>query len=100
MPRCQHACVSILAVGFVFNSVLYAAVFCIQKCVRCTQNPAQTGEPPFPKPVYGELGCCTPYIIVPGAWSDTDMEYQAEMILTGAAGCVWMGGSVCCGSAT
>lgn len=46
--------------------------------------PTQTGEPPFPKPVYGELGCCTPYIIVPGEWSESDMEYQAEMILTGA----------------
>ena len=41
------------------------------------------------KPVAGELGNVTPAIIVPGAWSQEDLEYQAENLaswLMGNAG--------------
>ena len=31
----------------------------------------------------GELGCTTPYIIVPGQWSRADLEYHARGVATG-----------------
>lgn len=42
------------------------------------KGPGKT--PPLDKPVSAELGCVTPYIIVPGPWSKEDMEYHAENI--------------------
>ena len=39
--------------------------------------------PPCSKHVTAELGCVTPYIIVPGKWSHADMEYQANEIVAG-----------------
>ena len=39
--------------------------------------------PPFAKPVGAELGCVTPYIIVPGKWSNSDLQYHAETVATG-----------------
>jgi acyl-CoA reductase-like NAD-dependent aldehyde dehydrogenase len=47
------------------------------------QEPKKGVEPPFTKPVDAELGCVTPYIIVPGKWSRSDMEYHAENVITG-----------------
>lgn len=35
------------------------------------------------KPVGAELGCVTPYIIVPGPWSSSDLEYHAESVACG-----------------
>jgi len=35
-------------------------------------------QPLLNKPVIGELGNVTPVIIVPGAWSQEDIDYQAE----------------------
>ena len=33
------------------------------------------------KPVDGELGCVTPYIICPGgAWSQADLAFQASQV--------------------
>jgi hypothetical protein len=33
------------------------------------------------KPVEGELGCVTPYIICPGGnWTDADIEFQAGQV--------------------
>lgn len=43
----------------------------------------KVGAPPFSKPVGAELGCVTPYIIVPGDWSESDIEYHAETVATG-----------------
>lgn len=39
--------------------------------------------PPYTKPVAAELGCVTPYIIVPGQWTDADIDYHAETVATG-----------------
>jgi acyl-CoA reductase-like NAD-dependent aldehyde dehydrogenase len=36
-----------------------------------------TGKPLVTKPVKGELGCITPWIIVPGDWSEADIKEQA-----------------------
>lgn len=73
----------------------------------------QVGAPPFTKPVGAELGCVTPYIIVPGPWSDADIDYHAESVATGLTqnagglllcGCagfalfaLWVGGQCCVG---
>lgn len=43
----------------------------------------QVGEPPLRKPVDAELGCVTPYIVVPGAWTPADIEYYADEIVAG-----------------
>ena len=40
-------------------------------------------EPPCKKHVTAELGCVTPYIIVPAKWTQADMEYYASEIVAG-----------------
>lgn len=37
-------------------------------------------EPLLTKPITSELGCVTPVFIVPGPWSDKDIEYQARHV--------------------
>ncbi len=44
---------------------------------------AQEGAPKVKKPVAAELGCVTPYIVVPGNWTAKDMDYYAEEIVAG-----------------
>ena len=48
--------------------------------MRCC---GQVGAPPLAKRVDAELGCVTPYIVVPGAWTEADMEYYADEIVAG-----------------
>lgn len=43
----------------------------------------QVGAPPLRKRVDAELGCVTPYIIVPGAWTPADLDYYADEIVAG-----------------
>ncbi|BDA42382.1 hypothetical protein COCOBI_03-2690 [Coccomyxa sp. Obi] len=43
----------------------------------------KVGEPPLKKEVGAELGCVTPYIITPGAWTQDDIEYYADEIVAG-----------------
>lgn len=33
------------------------------------------------KAVTAELGCVTPYIFVPGQWSEKDLDYYAEEVV-------------------
>ncbi len=40
------------------------------------------GEPVLTKPISSELGSVTPTIVVPGEWSDADVRFQAEHIVT------------------
>ena len=40
------------------------------------------GRPQLKKPITSELGGVSPIIIVPGAWSDADLRYQAEHVVT------------------
>ncbi|KAL4447993.1 hypothetical protein ABPG75_005212 [Micractinium tetrahymenae] len=47
------------------------------------QGRPKRGAPPFKKPVGAELGCVTPYLIVPGPWSDADLEYHADGVAAG-----------------
>lgn len=35
------------------------------------------------KEITAELGNVTPYIVVPGKWSEADLKYQAENIISG-----------------
>ena len=39
-------------------------------------------EPILHKPISAELGNVTPVIVVPGRWSDADIEYQADNLAT------------------
>ena len=41
-----------------------------------------TGTPKLTKPITSELGCVTPTIVVPGRWSDAELQYQAENVAT------------------
>lgn len=52
-------------------------------------------EPVNTRPFSAELGCVTPVIVVPGPWSDTDLDYQARHI----AGMVAQNGSFNCNAA-
>ena len=40
------------------------------------------GRPQLKKPITSELGGVSPIIIVPGQWSDADLRYQAEHVVT------------------
>ncbi|KAF8059215.1 ARC6 [Scenedesmus sp. PABB004] len=48
-----------------------------------SQNPV--GEPRLFKVVTAELGNVTPYIVVPGPWSDADIEHHAASVASGLA---------------
>jgi acyl-CoA reductase-like NAD-dependent aldehyde dehydrogenase len=50
------------------------------------------GEPLLQKPITSELGNVTPVIVVPGAWSDRELSYQADSV----AGMVTHNGSFNC----
>jgi acyl-CoA reductase-like NAD-dependent aldehyde dehydrogenase len=41
--------------------------------------------PPYPKHVSAELGCLTPYVLVPGDWSPADLEAKAAEVVAGVA---------------
>ncbi|GAB4824152.1 hypothetical protein N2152v2_011198 [Parachlorella kessleri] len=49
------------------------------------QGKLKVGAPPLKKAVGAELGCVTPYIIVPGPWTDADLDYHADTVATGLA---------------
>ena len=53
------------------------------------------GSPQCSKPISSELGCVTPVIIVPGNWSQKELDYQARQI----AGQVFNNGSFNCNAA-
>jgi aldehyde dehydrogenase (NAD(P)+) len=51
------------------------------------------GQPILSKPITSELGGVSPFIVVPGPWSEADLRYQAEhfatqKILNGGFNCV------------
>lgn len=48
-------------------------------------HPQPGAVPLLSKPVTAELGNITPYIIVPGEWSDRDIEYNATNVASGLA---------------
>ncbi|MCB9530714.1 MAG: aldehyde dehydrogenase family protein [Myxococcales bacterium] len=37
-------------------------------------------EPINTKPISSELGCVTPVLVVPGPWSESDLDYQAQHV--------------------
>jgi acyl-CoA reductase-like NAD-dependent aldehyde dehydrogenase len=51
-----------------------------------------TGKKLLEKPFFAELGACSPYVIVPGHWSEKDIDRHAEML---AALKIDNGGSLC-----
>ena len=46
------------------------------------ERKASLAEPLCSKVVTAELGCVTPYIICPGKWTDSDMQYHARNIVS------------------
>jgi len=38
------------------------------------------GEPINTRPISSELGCVTPVVVVPGAWSESDLDYHARHV--------------------
>lgn len=55
----------------------------------------KSGAPRNNKPITSELGCVTPVLVVPGPWSDGDLDFQARHI----AGMVAQNGSFNCNAA-
>jgi acyl-CoA reductase-like NAD-dependent aldehyde dehydrogenase len=55
----------------------------------------KSGERLVDKPITSELGAVTPVFVVPGPWSDSDLEYQARHV----AGMVANNGSFNCNAA-
>ena len=41
--------------------------------------------PPYSKPVSAELGCVTPFVMVPGPWSDADLDTKAAEVVAAVA---------------
>ena len=46
------------------------------------QKRKQTGKPQLTTPITGELGGVAPIIVVPGPWTQADLDYQAEHVVT------------------
>lgn len=46
-------------------------------------NTKKEGDPPYTKEVGAELGCVTPYIVIPGEWNEDEIEYHALNIVSG-----------------
>ncbi|WP_433675407.1 aldehyde dehydrogenase family protein [Microbacterium gorillae] len=42
----------------------------------------KNGQPLLHKPITGELGGVAPIIVVPGKWTQADLDYQAEHVVT------------------
>ena len=40
------------------------------------------GTPQNTRPIHSELGAITPTIVVPGPWSESDLQFQAEALVT------------------
>ncbi len=59
------------------------------------ENAKKAGKPRIDKPISSELGCVTPVMVVPGPWSDGDLEFQARHV----AGMVAQNGSFNCNAA-
>lgn len=55
----------------------------------------KSGSPRNAKPITSELGCVTPVLVVPGPWSDSDLDFQARHV----AGMVAQNGSFNCNAA-
>ena len=47
-----------------------------------TKHRRRENRPQLKKPITAELGGVSPIIVVPGAWTDADLTYQAEHIAT------------------
>ncbi len=43
----------------------------------------RTGTPPLTKAITAELGNVTPFIVAPGEWSDADLRFHAQSVVTG-----------------
>ena len=56
---------------------------CGPQLIRERPTQEEIRKPPCTKRVTAELGCVTPYIIVPGQWTQSDMEYYASEIVAG-----------------
>ncbi len=41
-----------------------------------------SGQKVLDKPITSELGCVTPIMLVPGAWSESEMDYQARQVVS------------------
>ncbi|MBV0893798.1 aldehyde dehydrogenase family protein [Microbacterium sp. NC79] len=46
------------------------------------QKRKATGQPQLTTPITGELGGVAPIIVVPGPWTQADLDYQAEHVVT------------------
>jgi len=46
------------------------------------QGHPKTGNPPLEKLVTAELGCVTPYIILPDVWTPEEIEYHATTVVS------------------
>ena len=46
------------------------------------RNNKAKNTPKLDKPITSELGCVSPCIVVPGAWSQADIDYQARQIVS------------------
>lgn len=49
---------------------------------EAAKNAKATGTPKLTKPMTSELGGVSPIIVLPGAWSEADLHYQAEHVAT------------------
>lgn len=47
------------------------------------QGHPKTGKPPLDKLVTAELGCVTPYIILPDTWTPEEIQYHATTVVSG-----------------
>ena len=79
LPHCSpSSTVSIVTCGWeAYRECAESAAMCHPQTKRAVD-----------KPVDGELGCVTPYIICPGGnWTDADIEFQAGQVQRRSTNC-------------
>jgi hypothetical protein len=47
------------------------------------QGKPKVGTPPMAKPVDSELGCVSPVVVVPGNWTDKELDDKAQDVVSG-----------------
>jgi len=57
-------------------------------------NAKQSGQPLVTKPFEAELGAVSPWVLVPGQWSDADLKHHAEYLVS----CKMMNSGAICAS--
>lgn len=74
---CQHPAIDTIHITGsqqTHDAIVWGNTPSAQQVAKATQTPSLN------KPITSELGCITPILVVPGAWSEDDLKFQARHV--------------------